>query len=539
MPLPIRQDSVYFYTRDSVRLDADLYYPDTEEPLPALLMRQPYGRKIASTVVYAHPRWYAQQGYLVAIQDVRGRGTSEGEFRLFEAEIEDGADTLEWLANLPQCNGVVGMYGFSYQGMTQLYSAVSPSPYLKALCPAMMAWDLRRDWAYENDAFCWQSNLTWALQLEMETARRRGDVEAYQALKEAFAAPGFNDPVPVQSEVLKTWAPESFYWDWLRDDGDYWRALSPCHLLPSLSLPTLQIGGWFDPHLRGNLALYQALKERNCPQKLIIGPWGHLPWGRRGGQKDYGPDAVSPVDQWQIDWFNAHLKGQTSAFSESPPLRLFEMGPNQWLNLEDFPEGRRTWFLSAQGLAAIRGGDLRPEPGLTSADTWVHDPTRPLPALGGHGAIPGGAWERGHLDSRTDILTYTSAPLTAPLRLCGAPQVFLWVESDGPSFDLSVILAEVSPQGAVWPLAQTYGVFEGKPGVPKEITLTLQAVCAQLSPGSALRLSLGGAAFPAYPVNPGTGDNPRESPAIERRVLTFALYSGEDYPATLVLPSLD
>ena len=112
----IQQDRRSMVTRDGVRLDADLHYPQGTKPLPALLMRQPYGRAIASTLVYAHPRWYATQGYLVVIQDVRGRGTSAGEFDLFAHEVEDGLDCLEWVARLPECDGTVGMYGFSYQG---------------------------------------------------------------------------------------------------------------------------------------------------------------------------------------------------------------------------------------------------------------------------------------------------------------------------------------------------------------------------------------------------------------------------------------
>ncbi|NEO67044.1 MAG: CocE/NonD family hydrolase, partial [Moorea sp. SIO4G2] len=106
-------------TRDGVRLDADIYRPDSAGEFPILLMRQPYGRAIASTVVYAHPTWYAAQGYIVVIQDVRGRGTSEGKFDLFAHEVEDGFDSVNWAASLPGSTGDVGMYGFSYQGMTQ------------------------------------------------------------------------------------------------------------------------------------------------------------------------------------------------------------------------------------------------------------------------------------------------------------------------------------------------------------------------------------------------------------------------------------
>ncbi|HEY9823493.1 MAG TPA: CocE/NonD family hydrolase, partial [Candidatus Sericytochromatia bacterium] len=119
------KETASMLTRDGVRLDADIYRPDSGGEFPVLLMRQPYGRAIASTVVYAHPIWYATQGYIVVIQDVRGRGTSQGEFRLFINETEDGEDTVNWAAALPGSTGQVGMYGFSYQAMTQLYAATT------------------------------------------------------------------------------------------------------------------------------------------------------------------------------------------------------------------------------------------------------------------------------------------------------------------------------------------------------------------------------------------------------------------------------
>lgn len=186
------------YTRDGVRLDADIYRPDGDGEFPVLLMRQPYGRAIASTVVYAHPTWYAAQGYIVVIQDVRGRGTSQGEFKLFANEIADGEDTVNWAASIPGSNGQVGMYGFSYQGMTQLYTAIAQPPALKTICPAMIGYDLYTDWAYEGGAFCLQTNLAWAIQLATETARLRGDKEKYQALFTASRNLPLNNPEILQ-----------------------------------------------------------------------------------------------------------------------------------------------------------------------------------------------------------------------------------------------------------------------------------------------------------------------------------------------------
>ncbi|MFT0795203.1 CocE/NonD family hydrolase, partial [Synechococcus sp. H70.1] len=152
--LPVRpRETVSMLTRDGIQLDADIYRPEGGGSYPVLLMRQPYGRAIASTVVYAHPRWYAAHGYIVVIQDVRGRGTSKGSFYPFRQEAEDGFDAVNWAATLPGSNGVVGMYGFSYQGMTQLYAASSRPSALKTICPAMLPYDLYADAAYPGGAF--------------------------------------------------------------------------------------------------------------------------------------------------------------------------------------------------------------------------------------------------------------------------------------------------------------------------------------------------------------------------------------------------
>src|SRR5579871_1288321 len=123
--------------RDGVELASDHYYSAPSRPLPTLLMRQPYGRDIASTVVYAHPVWFARHGFNVVIQDVRGRGDSGGEFYPFRNEGADGVDTIAWLRTRPESNGRVGMYGFSYQGMTQLLAAAERPEGLQCISPGM------------------------------------------------------------------------------------------------------------------------------------------------------------------------------------------------------------------------------------------------------------------------------------------------------------------------------------------------------------------------------------------------------------------
>jgi putative CocE/NonD family hydrolase len=538
------KETVSMFTRDGVRLDADVYRPDAEGSFPVLLMRQPYGRSIASTVVYAHPTWYAQQGYIVVIQDVRGRGTSKGEFKLFAHEIADGFDTVNWASQLPGSNGNVGMYGFSYQGMTQLYAAVEKPPALKAICPAMIGYDLYHDWAYEGGAFCLQANLGWAIQLATETARLKNDEQAFQALYSASRNLPLFDTIPACPEVIKKYAPDSFYHEWLDHDqpDEYWEKLSPKTYLKNIDLPMLHVGGWFDTFLRGTVNLYKEMASRSSfLQYLLIGPWAHLPWGRKVGAIDYGLAASNPIDELQIRWFERFLKDIDNGITNEPSVSLFEMGSNQWKGFDSWPNNSKTsYFLQSNGLASMRedAGKLTqspiPNPQSPIPDTFIHDPWRPVPALGGHAVIPAGAFERSQIDSRTDVLTYTTAPLTQDLLIVGDVFVELYCSADKPTFDLCAILSEVQNNGNVYNFTQGY--LRVKPNQSTQpLTIQLQPTCIKIAPGNGLRLSLSAACFPAYPVNPGTGSLPKETQLIEAEIITISVQSGENYPSRICL----
>jgi len=538
------KETVSMMTRDRVRLDADVYRPDAEGSFPMLLMRQPYGREIASTVVYAHPSWYAAQGFIVVIQDVRGRGTSEGEFRLFAHEVEDGYDTVEWAAKLPQSNGKVGMYGFSYQGMTQLFAAQARPSALVAIAPAMVGYHPRTDWAYENGALLLQAGTGWAIQLAAETARLRGDRAAFQALHRASRQLPLYDEIPARPAVLSHHAPASFFHDWIAhpEADDYWATLTP--QLADVDLPMLHIGGWFDPYLRGDVRLYQEMAARSqFPQPLWIGPWGHIPWSRRVGDRDFGVAANSPMDRLQVDWFTACLQHTPDKFA-SAPVTLFEMGANRWRSFTQWPSGsQQIWCLTSSGLAAMdqRDGQLMPanssgQSSVSSLDTWVHDPWRPVPSVGGHAAMPAGAFDRAAVDGRSDVLTYTSAPLENSLKVAGTIEVVLCCRCDRPSFDLSVILSEGLPDGRFWHLTQGYGRFTSRGTEWHSYPLTLQPTCFSLAAGHTLRLSISAACFPAYAVNAGTGAIAADSRTADAQIITLALQVGRASSTRLCLP---
>ncbi|MGK7939033.1 MAG: CocE/NonD family hydrolase [Crocosphaera sp.] len=536
----VKQEKASLITRDGIRLDADIYRPDSMESFPILLMRQPYGKKIASTVVYAHPIWYASHGYIVVIQDVRGRGTSKGSFNLFANEIEDGFDTINWVSQLPKSTGKVGMYGFSYQGMTQLYAAEAKPKALKTICPAMIAYDLYHDWGYENGAFCLQTNLGWAIQIAAETAKLKGDSIAFQKLYQASRNLPLSEQIPAYPNILKEVAQDSFYHDWINQANpkDYWDKLSPQSFINKLDLPMLHIGGWFDPYLRGTVNLYHAMKQKsNYSQNLIIAPWGHLPWGSRLGEQNYTKVAASFVDQYQIDWFDYYLKGKDIDHLSSQPISLFEMGSNQWKYSQTWSNNQeKNYYIFSQGLANIREDDgqlIEKNPDDNVHDIIIHDPWRPVPSLGGHASIPSGSFDRSQLDSRFDILTYTSAKLTENLSISGVPFIELYCNADAPSFDICAILSEVLPDGKVYNFSQGYTRIDSD---KLPIKVPLQPTCIKLRKGNCIRLSLSGACFPAYALNTGTGKLPSEERLIDAKIITIKLWSQDNQVSKIILP---
>lgn len=527
-------ETVSMRTRDGARLDADVYRPDADGVWPVLLLRVPCGRRTALTSHYAHPRWYAARGYVVVVQDVRGCGTSEGRFRPFVAEREDGADAVAWAASLPGSNGVVGLYGCGYAGMAQLLAmADGPEP-LKAAVPALAGWDVFTDWAYEGGAFRLADSMGWALRCAAEAARRVEDGTAYRALSDALRVLPVDDEIPSRPKVLREYARYTHYDDWLTAPapGPGWDELSPRTALAgaSLNVATLQIGGWYDPRLAGTLDAHDSLSAAStAPVRLLAGPWTAS-----------GPHRPPDLDSLQLAWFDRFLKGTSNGVERAGPVRLFDVGAGRWRDLPGLPAAGQALHLGSDGLATRGfGGSLRGGVPLDAAsDVVVHDPRDPVPAVGGHAVPDAGVRDRAAVDARPDVATYTTEPLPAPLALAGRVALELWVEADAPSFDVSAVVSVVEPDGRVLPL--THGHARVEPGAPhRPLSIALRAVCATVKPGCALRLSLAGACYPAYPVNPGTGAEPGETRLVDAQPITLLIHSGADRPSRLRLPVVE
>ncbi len=536
--------------RDGVRLVADIYRPAASPgPWPVLLMRQPYGRDIASTVVYAHPTWFARRGFMVVIQDVRGRGDSEGEFHAFRHEIDDGHDTVMWAAALPGSNGRVGMYGFSYQGSTQLLAALGRPPPLKALAPHMTAFDLYSGWFYRDGILQLSTTTGWASQMLREDSRRLPS----RAAETALDANWLNSGALSHAMPLRHAAPlvhpdlPRYAADWLGHTtyDDHWRELDLLRRIDALGLPMFHLSGWYDFYLRGSVDGYVAMAARHPHQFLLAAPWGHIPWGPQLGGADWGPAARPDVDGQLAAWFHHWLDHETP--TGPAPLRgckYFVLGENAWRDASAWPPPEakeHTWFLAGDGRANSRFGDGR----LSTAgpggddDLFSYDPEVPVVAPGGNhgGHAAFGPHDLSAQQQGLNLLVYTSPPLAAPLVVAGRPGCVLHVRSSAPLTDFVVRLSRVTAEGRAIFLSLGAARAQARDGA--EITVALDPVAVRFASGECLRIDVASSAFPLLVRNPNTGADPADvaRPAEFRRALQV-VHHDDAHPSRLLLPVL-
>jgi uncharacterized protein len=542
--------------RDGVELVSDHYYPADAGPRPTLLMRQPYGRDIASTVVYAHPSWFAHHGYNVVIQDVRGRGDSEGDFYPFRHEGPDGADTIAWLRMRPECNGRVGMYGFSYQGATQLLAAAEQPEGLLCISPAMTACDLYDGWFYDQGVLRLGTTLGWGLQLLKVDARRKRLREASDRLEQAWANLSAQTSVlPIRSlPALHGEGLPTYVLDWLDHDapGEYWRALDVSRRLDRIRVPALHISGWYDMFLRGSVHGFLALC--NCAgstfarehQYLVAGPWVHIPWGDRIGAVDFGSEALIDTDAILLHWFDHWLR-DAGTFADEPRVRHFVLGENRWHTSQAFPtEAGCAFFLRSNGRANSRKGDgtlSTASPDLDEpCDIFIHDPEVPVGAPGGP-AAGFGAFDQSALELGNNLLVHSTEPLEKPMWVFGIPRVVLYCATSARSADLVAKLVRVKPSGAAEFIcigaARSNRLFADSGYAPDKIhrwEFSLEPTSCRFDSGDRIRIEIAGSAFPLYDRNPG-GDTPScRATSWDWRRSTHSVYHGREWPSALYLP---
>lgn len=551
--------------RDGVTLYADIYRPDSPERHPVLLMRTPYNKADAQTMNYAHPSWYAQHGYVVIVQDTRGRWESEGEFQPYRTEAEDGYDTIEWAAGLPCAIPKVGMYGFSYVAAVQWLAAASRPPHLACIAPAMIGSDSYQGKTYRSGAFALASIQSWVLFVAQDTALRKGRTDwAAELAASLTGIHGVYRSLPLKrtAAIREELAP--YYREWLEHPvrSSYWTTYSLRERYGAIEVPALHVGGWYDLFVDGTIENFNGVRAQGATaqardnQYLVVEPWYHMPWSRYVGELDFGPEAANRIDRLQLEWFSRWLKEDTSQWSGVAPVQYFVMGDNRWKRSEQWPPqaAETPFYLRSASRANSVSGDgvLSAEPPEAEhPDTFVYHPSIPVPALGGRsGAVPEltpmGPKNQLPVEVRNDVLVYTSEALEEEVAVEGNVTAVLYAATTAEDTDFVVKLVDVHPDGRAYNVAEgivrasfRHSLEHPQPVTPGEVVryeIPLGPTAIVFKKRHAIRVDVTSSLFPTFDRNPNRFMPPGEATEADFATATQTIYHDRLHPSHVLLP---
>jgi uncharacterized protein len=548
---------------DGTILRADVYRPSASGRYPVLIERVAY--KLEERCRYAG-EYYASRGYVVVGQNVRGRFASEGEFVPFRDDgwdaHRDGYDTIQWAGQQSWADGRVGMLDGSYSGGTQYLLAPTQPSLLAALFVREGMSDIYRDFVFRGGAYQLALHREWAINATLAHLHDYAASEQAQALTQLDQAAQNVDHwlriLPISScpplEGLAGW----YFTDLAHpEDGPYWAPTSLSGHVHEVDVPILHLGGWFDVFLGSTLRCFQGIQSRgkteHCRrnQRLIIGPWIHGP-NQIGasvvGELDFGPQATFDLFAYRLHWYDYWLKQVPNGIMDSPPVRVFLMGTNQWVEAESWPlpdityqplyfragTGQTPTSLNHGQLTFERPTDDEPD------ESFLSDPAAPVESLLTYPWL--GPKDHRQVEGR--MLTYTSQSLTHALTVMGPVKAVLYGSSSAPDTDWVVRLCDVWPDGRS--LSVCDGILRARyrdsltqptllhSGQVYRFEIDLQATAQVFQAGHQLRVEVTSSDFPRYDRNLHTGEG--FSTATQGQVAHHTIFYGGSLASHLVLP---
>jgi putative CocE/NonD family hydrolase len=536
--------SVKIPMKDNVRLSAYVFRPPGTGRLPTILVRTPYGKGVDLIPNY---RVFVDRGYVVVVQDVRGRYESEGTFRPMIQEGPDGNDTLNWIARQPWSNGSVGMLGGSYVGIVQWKAALTGNPHLKAISPVVSGFDEYRDRYYSTGgAMKLGHRLLWLSENMRLPAAPRTEFSEYTG----------HLPLRSSDKAATGQRLESFQ-DALNHpsyDG-YWKAMSTREHIDNVHVPVFSVGGWYDNYVQSDLEAFTLLSARSAAPRIIVGPWQHN-MSIKFPDVSFGEDSSAPIRKYQLEWFDYWLKSPHPApeFNQ-PPVRIFVMGANQWRDEREWPLARTRFtpmYLAGHGDANTAKGDgmLFTEPRRGDLpDEFTYDPRKPAPTMGGavccnSRVFPPGPLDQRPVEARPDVLVFSTPPLRQDIEVTGPIRVNLFVSTNVTDTDFTAKLVDVHPDGAARIL--TDGILRlryrnslehpvpAKAGEIYQVTIDAGVTSNVFKAGHRIRVEVSSSNFPRFDRNPNTGRPVADE--TELRVASQTVYHGRNYPSNVLLP---
>jgi putative CocE/NonD family hydrolase len=557
----IVQQNVPVRMRDGVILRADVYRPNASGKFPVLLERTPYNKADEVETGYND----ATHGYIVIIQDCRGRYASEGEWYTFRHEPQDGYDTVEWAAALPYSNGKVGMFGGSYVGATQMLASITHPPHLAGIFPTVTASNYHRNWTYQGGALTQWFDESWTSGLAQNTLDRvvGHDTDAMDYAKVLPLNHYSLFPLPAASGPAGLHALAPYFLDWIHHPtyDAYWKQWSIEADYSRIRVPAFHTGGWYDLFLDGTLRNYLGIKAHGGTeaardgQRLLIIIGGHAGMGPKVGDVDFGARSVVNMDALMLRWYDYLLKGVHNGMGSEKPVKYFLMGKNEWQETDSWPppgERPASFYLHSAGKANTAQGDgslSTSMPAQESSDRFVYDPSNPVPTIGGRLCcdslhLEPGARDQRPNEQRSDVLVYSTPPFTHDFTITGPVKLELYASSSAVDTDFTAMLVDVDPDGFARNL--TGGIIRARyrssmeapefmtPGRIYKFTVDMWDTGNDFLAGHRLRLEVSSSNFPRFDRNLNTSGDPELSSHWTKA--TNTIYHDASHPSALVLP---
>jgi putative CocE/NonD family hydrolase len=531
--------------RDGVNLATDVYLPKETGTYPTLLIRDIYTNgSTAARQRYA--KFATSNGYAFVFQSVRGRYDSDGKWYPYFQEINDGDDTLSWIADQSWSDGKVGMFGSSYLASVQWLAALNRNPALVAIAPAMSPGNYYRDVAYPGGAFSLLSRARWGVGLVGSRTTTSFPVDWIGGI----------DHLPLETLAESVGFKVRHFQDWLDHPSydAYWKPLNLEARAPEMAVPALNIGGWYDVFLRSTIGSYKTMTEQAATetarkgQRLIIGPWPHG-WNRssKTGDMDFGENALVNAPDMLVEWFDYWMKNNSKTEglkSNEAPVRIFVMGENVWRDEQEWPLARtdyRSFYIHTDNTLSEKSPTAR------SANLqYDYDPADPVPTLGGNIMEPTlrGPYDQAPLDERDDILRFVTEPFKEATEITGPIRAEIYASSSASDTDFMAKLIVVKPDGRAFNLVD--GVIRARyregfdkpkliePGQVYKYAIDMWATSYKLSEGDRLRIDVTSSNFPRLARNLNTGAEFAKTSEME--IAHQTLHMSKEHPSKIILP---
>ena len=545
--------------RDGVKLYGDLYRPKRDGKFPVLIVRTPYG--VQRDGVHQNMIEFAQRGYAVLVQDVRGRYESEGKWEPFRTEANDGYDTIEWAAKQPWSNGKVATQGGSYLGHVQWRAGGLSPPSLVTMFPAVASTSIYRNWLSHGGAFRLSFNFGWGV-VRMPNRIMLPQFwhsESYSPPELQYDTVLWHLPLG-DMDVRASGYAVQHYRDWLKHQSydQYWSSISDEEQFEKVKVPVHTSGGWFDIFLNGTINGFTGMRRMGGAEKarreskMIIGAWGHGP-SQKFGDVDFGPGANRNLIERQLRWYDHYLKGEDNGIDREPPIEIFYMGVNKWQHAQEWPlPGTKftPYYLGGGNANSARGhGALAATvPAREGTDQYNYDPNNPAPTLGGNNCCgtptQAGPKDQRPIESRHDVLVYTSEVLRAPIAIAGPVKMKLFASTDGRDTDWMVKLVDVYPNGFAMNIAE--GILRARfrnglermellaPNQAYEFEIDMAGTANVFRAGHRIRVDITSSNFPQFDRNLNTGEDLGSSSRV--RTARQTVYHGGSRASQIVLP---